>query len=185
MVWGKCEKVWGVTVCHVRTLFWHETIAFLRSQGLIVMMSVLCTMTGVLGISGKFPTGPPGWVITAMSLFACQCRQIRQMFVARIPSSPMQAIQIQMMPSTMIASWSLWAGLISSWVLQVPIFFNGRNQDLTVEQANNKPAASWVKTFLKVPVHFESLDECEDVEEMSLHDHLTEAEWSEVFEISL
>eukprot|EP00435_Cladocopium_sp_Y103_P034367 s2891_g8.t2 len=30
------------------------------SQGLIVMMSVLCTMTGVLGISGKFPTGPPG-----------------------------------------------------------------------------------------------------------------------------
>jgi len=26
------------------------------------MMSVLCTMTGVLGISGKFPTGPPGGI---------------------------------------------------------------------------------------------------------------------------
>ncbi|CAJ1332437.1 unnamed protein product [Effrenium voratum] len=39
---------------------WNFVRTTLPSQGLIVMMSVLCTMTGVLGISGKFPRGPPG-----------------------------------------------------------------------------------------------------------------------------
>ncbi|CAE7800145.1 unnamed protein product [Symbiodinium sp. CCMP2592] len=39
---------------------WNFVWASLPSMGLIVMMSVLCTMTGALGIAGKFPTGPPG-----------------------------------------------------------------------------------------------------------------------------
>ncbi|CAE7537495.1 unnamed protein product [Symbiodinium pilosum] len=39
---------------------WTFVRANLPSMGLIVMMSVLCTMTGALGIVGKFPTGPPG-----------------------------------------------------------------------------------------------------------------------------
>lgn len=130
-----------------------------------------------------------------------------------IPWSPMQAIQIQMMPLTMIASWSLWAGLISSWVLQVPILFSTSAQ-ISIYELNNKLAASpWVQPFLKVPVHFKSLDcewrECrrKNVHRRNVHkrenlhicclkkdlyftkeaatsDHLTEAVWSEVFEIS-
>lgn len=35
-------------------------LSHLPSMGLIALLSVLCTMTGVLGISGKFPQGPPG-----------------------------------------------------------------------------------------------------------------------------
>eukprot|EP00931_Biecheleriopsis_adriatica_P090720 TRINITY_DN64657_c0_g1_i1.p1 TRINITY_DN64657_c0_g1~~TRINITY_DN64657_c0_g1_i1.p1 ORF type:complete len:919 (-),score=196.64 TRINITY_DN64657_c0_g1_i1:6-2762(-) len=39
---------------------WHYVMSTVPRMGLIVMMSVLCTMTGVLGISGKFPEGPKG-----------------------------------------------------------------------------------------------------------------------------
>lgn len=48
------------TSSHLEMADWSFVWENMGSQGLIVMMSVLCTMTGVLGISGKFPTGPPG-----------------------------------------------------------------------------------------------------------------------------
>jgi len=48
------------TSSNFETANWSFVWENMGSQGLIVMMSVLCTMTGVLGISGKFPTGPPG-----------------------------------------------------------------------------------------------------------------------------
>eukprot|EP00429_Kryptoperidinium_foliaceum_P002592 CAMPEP_0176019662 /NCGR_PEP_ID=MMETSP0120_2-20121206/9505_1 /TAXON_ID=160619 /ORGANISM="Kryptoperidinium foliaceum, Strain CCMP 1326" /LENGTH=904 /DNA_ID=CAMNT_0017352743 /DNA_START=24 /DNA_END=2738 /DNA_ORIENTATION=+ len=44
----------------LREADWELVLSQVPSMGLIVLMSVLCTMTGVLGISAKFPVSPPG-----------------------------------------------------------------------------------------------------------------------------
>lgn len=48
------------TTYSLRDADWEVVLHQLPGMGTVVMMSVLCTMTGVLGITGKFPTGPSG-----------------------------------------------------------------------------------------------------------------------------
>jgi len=55
---GSPLAIW--TTYDLRDADWTFVVSKIPSMGLIVMMSVLCTMTGVLGIAGKFPTGPSG-----------------------------------------------------------------------------------------------------------------------------